>query len=326
MGHSQVSPRRSPTGGAARHALPRVVFVVGATSSGKTDLGLRLAKELNGEIVNADSRQIYKDVDIGTGKPKGYRRKVGKHYAHVVDGVPHYLMDFLSPEKTYSVADWRTSALKAIKGITKRGKLPIVVGGTGLYVSSLVDNYEFSSVPPQPEMRRAYELKSVEELARILLTVDAEAGSIVDLKNKRRVVRALEIITFSGKKMSALRERKPHPLVDALQVGIHRSQEELKKRLESTVDHMVEDGLFSEVSYLLAKGLTPEMPGMSSIGYRDIAQALNGEISEEEAVRRLKHSTRQYTKRQITWFKRDPRIRWVHSEKEGIEVVKEWLT
>ena len=322
-----VSPKRARKRSThvTRHALPRVVFVVGATSSGKTDLGLQLAKELNGEIINADSRQIYRDVDIGTGKPKGRRRSSGRRSSYLVEGIPHYLMGFLDPQKTYSVAEWRKSALKAIKGITKRGKLPLVVGGTGLYISSLVDNYEFPNVPPQPELRKAYEMKSLEELARILLAADADAGQVVDLKNKRRVVRALEIISFSGKKMSSLRERKLHPLVDAFQVGITRTQDELVMRLEAAIDRMVAEGLFAEVQSLLAKGIPSDAPGMTSIGYRDVARALRGEITEAEAIRLLKRQTRQYTKRQFTWFKRDPRIHWVASKAEGMRAVTAWL-
>jgi tRNA dimethylallyltransferase len=305
--------------------LPRVVFVVGPTSSGKTDLGLQIAKKYDGEVINADSRQIYREVDIGTGKPKGQHRRRGGGAVYMVEGVPHYLMDFLPPDKTYSVAEWRDAALKDIKVIAKRGKLPIVVGGTGLYISSLVDNYEFPGVSPQPELRKAYEEKTLAELVRILLASDADAASIVDLKNKRRVVRALEIISFSGKKLSALRERKAQPLVDALQIGIRRTQDDLYRRLEATIDRMVEEGLFDEVQRLLAKKISPDAPGMTSIGYRDIVRALNGEISNDDAIELFKRRTRQYTKRQITWFKRDPRIQWVASAAEGMTTVKNWI-
>ena len=134
-----------------RHAFPRVVFVVGPTSSGKTDLGISLAKKFKGEIINADARQIYRDLSIGTGKPPAGRRGKWKgHTAYIVEGVPHFLMDFLAPDKTYTVAQWREAALRAVKGMVKRGSLPIVVGGTGLNISSLIDNYHFPSVAPQP--------------------------------------------------------------------------------------------------------------------------------------------------------------------------------
>lgn len=308
----------------ARHALPRVVFVVGGTSSGKTALGIKIAKACNGEVINADSRQIYREVNIGTGKPPGVRRKRGSDTVFMAQGIPHHLMDFLPPEKTYSVAEWRTAALRAIKNITKRGKLPIVVGGTGLYISSLIDNYDFPDVPPQPELRKAYELKSLEDLARVLLAADADAGAVVDLKNKRRVVRALEVISFSGQKMSALRARKARPLVEALQIGRARTQQELYERAEATIDDMMKNGLINEVQMLLEKGVSPNAPGMTSIGYRDMAAALRGDITEAEAVARLKRQTRQYIKRQITWFKRDARIQWVTSEAEGLALVKSW--
>jgi tRNA dimethylallyltransferase len=309
---------------AKQHALPRVVFVVGATSSGKTDLGLRLAKEFRGEVINADARQIYRVMDIGTGKPKGKRGIWNGHTAYIVDKIPHYIMDFLPPEETYTASQWRDAALRAIKGITKRGNLPIVVGGTGLYISSVIDNYVFPNVPPHPQLREAYESKNVEELAKMLLALDPGAVNVVDLQNKRRVVRALEVVTFTGRRFTELRVRG-EPLVDAFQVGIYWPQEELYRRVDGAVDRMVDDGLIDEVRALRKRGLAWDSPAMSAIGYQDLASYLKGDKPLEDVIKLIKTRTRHYTKRQRTWFKRDPRIRWARNREEAVEWVRDWL-
>ncbi|HWQ99281.1 MAG TPA: tRNA (adenosine(37)-N6)-dimethylallyltransferase MiaA [Candidatus Methylomirabilis sp.] len=321
---TQDVPHSAALRAGSRHALPRVVFVVGPTSSGKTDLGLRLAKEFGGEIVNADARQIYRDLSIGTGKPSGKRSRWKGHTAYMVDGVPHYLMDFLPPDKTYTVAQWREAALRAVKGMVKRGALPIVVGGTGLYVSALIDNYRFPAVAPQPALRKAYEEKSLDELVRLLLVVDPGASGVVDLKNKRRVIRALEVVTYTGRRFSEQRTQG-EPLVEAFQVGIHLPKEELFRRIDRSIESMVDEGLIDEARSIFRRGFKPNLPSMTSIGYQEIARYLRGEASLEEALALVKKHTHQYTKRQWTWFKRDPRIRWASSEDEAVEMVGEWL-
>ena len=309
----------------SRKHAPKVVCIVGVTASGKTTLGVQLAKEFHGEIINADARQIYRRVSIGTGKPEGSSRLYRRRYrAFIHDGIPHYLMDFLPPTQQYSVSEWKAGALKAITGITKRKHLPIVVGGTGLYISSLVDNLAFPEVPPQLEFRKAFEEKSLEELVHFLLHLDPEAAAFIDLKNKRRVVRALEIMTFTGKKISASRE-KGEPLVDCLQIGIERDLEISVERAYHVIDNMVDRGLFSEVEALMEAKIPNDAPALTAIGYRDIMRSIRGEITREEAICNLKKLTRAYIKRQRTWFKRDPRIVWVHNREEGVRVVKDWL-
>lgn len=283
-----------------------------------------MAKELGGEVINADARQVYRDVSIGTGKPEGKRVRRGSQTVYVVDGIPHHLMDVQPPDCPYTVAEWRDAAMQAVRSIVRRDALPIVVGGTGLYISALVDNYQFPRVEAQPFLREALASKSLDELVRALLVADPGAESAVDLKNKRRVIRALEVVTFSGQKFSQARG-KAEPLVDAFQLGIRRPPDQLYARMEATIDRMVRDGLVDEVRGLLKKNIPPDAPSMSSIGYSDIARALAGEISIDEAIACVKRRTRQYTKRQITWFKRDPRIRWVESEEDGMKLVKKWV-
>jgi tRNA dimethylallyltransferase len=309
----------------SRSRLPRAVFVVGPTSSGKTSLGVELAHLFEGEIINSDARQVYRQVHIGTGKPTGESRLYERRYrAFIHKGVPHYLMDFLPPSETYSAVEWRNAAMKAIKGISKRKHLPIVVGGTGLYIASIVDHLDFPDVPPQPLLRKAYDLKSLDDLVYLLLRIDPDAHTEVDIKNKRRVIRALEIMTFTGQKMVELRKKGP-PLVDALQIGIKRTTEELYARADAEVDEMVSRGLVDEVRRLLLEGVSESSPAFTALGYREIAAHVQGRLSLEEAMTHMKKITHAYIRRQVTWFKRDARIVWVESMEEGIEKVREWL-
>lgn len=304
--------------------LPRVVCVVGPTSSGKTALGVRLAKKLDGEVINADSRQIYKKFDIGTGKPEGKRGVYEGHRAFLIKNIPHYLMDFLSPKEMFTVVEWREKAVDAIKGISKRGHLPIVVGGTGLYVSALVDNFDFPKVEPNPTLRAAFEKKPLVDLVKVLLAIDPDARQVVDLKNPRRVIRALEVATFTGKPFTA-QKLVSRPQFDVFQVGIRRSREEMYERINATVDEMVARGWVDEIRRLLEEGVPETAPAMSSIGYREMLAHVKGTMTLEIAVSATKRAVRQYAKRQETWFKRDIRIRWAKDEKEAIELVEEWL-
>ncbi|MBD3251112.1 tRNA (adenosine(37)-N6)-dimethylallyltransferase MiaA, partial [Candidatus Uhrbacteria bacterium] len=244
--------------------------------------------------------------------------------AYLHKGIPHYLMDFLPPTETYAAPQWRDAALKAINGIVKRKHLPIVVGGTGLYISSIIDNLQFPEVEPQPAYREALDQKPLRDLVSLLLILDPEALEFVDIKNKRRVIRALEVLTFSGKKFSELR-KKGAPIVEPLQIGIARTHKDLYARIRVAIEKMVKQGLVKEIRALLKEDIPLSAPAMTAIGYKDFADYLLGKVTLQEAVEKLKKQTIQYAKRQWTWFKRDPRIHWVKSEEEGIEVVEEWL-
>jgi tRNA dimethylallyltransferase len=267
---------------------------------------------------------VYRDFDIGTGKPTGTVKRVEGRRAFMVDDVPHYLMDFLTPDVAFTVAEWREKAMTAVKGITERQHLPIVVGGTGLYIQALVDNYRIPSVPPQPAYREAMEEKTLEELARILLKMDPGAEKVVDLKNKRRVLRALEVTTFSGKPFSQLRS-KARPVVNTLLISIARDKAELHERIHTAIERMIEQGWIDEIRRLHAQGIPWDAPAMSSIGYKELAAYVRGECTLEEAIERVKRATRQYAKRQMTWFKRDPRIYWVRTVDEADVLVRKWL-
>ena len=304
--------------------LPRIICVVGPTSSGKTSLGIRLSKRFGGEIINADSRQLYKDIGIGTGKPEGTRGTYEGHRAFLVEGVPHYLMDFLDPRQAFTVVEWRNKASDAIKGIRKRVHLPIVVGGTGLYVSALVDNFSFPRVEPSASLRKAFETKPLSELVALLLKLDPEAKQKVDLKNPRRVIRALEVSTFTGKPFSALKVAGK-PLYDAFQIGIRHTREDLFRRVDGEIDSMVKRGWIDEIRTALKHGIPENAPAMTSIGYREFLAYIKGARTLEQAVNASKAAVRRYAKRQETWFKRDKRIHWAKNEDEALKKAEEWL-
>ena len=315
---------RGPAG--TKRALPRVLCIVGATSSGKTLLGIRLAQAFEGEIINADARKVFQEFDIGTGKPQGGKRtSIGGRKMSLFEKVPHYLMDFLPPTNTMTVAEWQEKALIAVKGITTRKKLPIVVGGTGLYIQSLVDNYTIPQVPPQPEFRKAMETKPLADLVKLLLRVDPDAKDKVDLKNPRRVLRALEVATFTGKPFTQ-QKVSAKPVIDPFMIAIKRERDELRERINQAVDAYIEAGWLDEIRKVRDMGIPWDAPAMTSIGYRELGAYIRGECSIDDAVRKTKEATWQYAKRQLTWFKRDQRIHWVKDEDEAEELVKAWMS
>ncbi|MCI0479340.1 tRNA (adenosine(37)-N6)-dimethylallyltransferase MiaA, partial [Candidatus Uhrbacteria bacterium] len=297
--------------------------MVGPTSSGKTDLAIRIAKAMHGECINADARQCYAEFGIGTGKPDGTRGTYRGQRAFFVEDVPHYLMDFLAPTKVITAAEWKTMALTAVKGITKRGHLPIVVGGTGLYVKALVDNYAFPMVEPKPQFRAAFEPKPLTELVALLLKLDPAADDVVDLKNPRRVIRALEVATFTGRPFTAQRG-VGKPVVEAFQVGLMFPRKELFGRIDAAIEDMIERGWIDEIREIMRKGISADAPAMTSIGYRQLMEYIRGEKTLEEAIAQCKNAVHDYARRQETWFKRDPRIHWAKDVKEAMRMVREW--
>ncbi len=281
-------------------SLPKILCIVGPTSSGKTALSLELAKKRNGEIVNADARQIYQGFVIGTGQPTQEEQQ----------GIPHHLFGFLEPERVYSVAEWKRAALEKIYEITSRGKIPILVGGTGLYIQALVDNIELPEVPPQPELRTEFEAHTLEQLVQRLAEEDPDAVTWVDLKNRRRVERALEVVLVTG---NAFKEQrgKGEALVEAELIGLKRTPEELRARIDVAIDVMLKRGWKDEVKRLHDSGVAWDAPAMTSIGYRELGAVLRGELDEKEVTQNIRLATWRYAKRQITWFKRDQRISWI---------------
>jgi len=287
-------------------------------------LGLLLAKKFNGEIVSADSRQVYKQMDIGTAKPIGEWEE--KKEVYIVDGVSHHLMDIVDPKKDFSLANYKELATKAIKDILSRNKLPIMVGGTGLYIQSLVDNLDIPKVEPNKRLRAQLEKKKLSELVAMLEKIDPETANKIDLKNPRRVLRALEVVMQSGESFSK-QQTKSKPVYQVLQIGIDLPREELYSRINLRVDLQIGEGLVEETKKL-AKKYKWSAPSMSSIGYRQIGLYLREEATLKEAIDILKRDTRRYAKRQMTWFKRDKKIVWIKNTNlvSAEKLVKEFLS
>ncbi|MBI5221332.1 MAG: tRNA (adenosine(37)-N6)-dimethylallyltransferase MiaA [Candidatus Magasanikbacteria bacterium] len=303
--------------------LPKVLFIIGQTASGKTALSLDLAKKFNGAIINADSRQVYKKMNIVTAKPPRDLKSPKSEY--LVEGIKHYLIDICDPGQPFTLADFKKQAKESIKIILENGQLPIVVGGTGLYIWSLVDNLDIPAVAPNKKLRDSLEEKSLADLVKLLKNVDLQTAEKIDLKNKRRVLRALEVVLSSGESF-AKQATKSELIYNSLQIGLHWKREEIFKRVEDRIDEQMKVGAVEETKELL-KNYPSNLPSLSSVGYKQIGTFLRGECALEEAILQFKRDTRHYAKRQETWFKRDARIKWI--EKNDIQaaekLVKDFL-
>jgi len=281
-----------------------LILVVGPTAVGKTELAIRLAERLNGEIVSADSRLFYRGMDIGTAKPTSAEQA----------RAPHHLIDVANPDETWSLAMFQQRAHEVIAEIHARGRLPLLVGGTGQYVRAVTQGWTPPEVEPDERLRlvleKLAEERGKEWLYERLQSLDPEAAAVIDLRNVRRTIRALEVILTTGHKFSAQRGQADSPY-DLLTVGLKRPREELYTRVDARIDAMFAAGLLDEVRALLAKGYSPELPSMSGIGYRECCQVLSGQMSEEQARVQMKRITRIFVRRQANWFKEsDPGIHW----------------
>ncbi len=279
--------------------------LVGPTAIGKTSLALDLARLFDLEVVSADSRQIYRGLDIGTAKPTPAE----------LNRVPHHLVDVVDPSEVLTLAQYQESAFAAIAGIQSRHRLPLLVGGTGLYIWSVVENWRIPRVPPNPEVRLLLEARAealgADHLHHELASVDPAAAAGIDPRNVRRVIRALEVYEVTGRPISAQQGREP-PRYRCLILGLTAAREGLYARADIRVDRMIEAGLLRETSALLETGLDPEVPALTGIGYRQMIEHLQGRCSLEEARERIKTTTHRFIRQQNTWFRRDdPRITWL---------------
>lgn len=284
----------------------KVIVICGPTASGKTKLSIEIAKKINGEIVSADSMQIYKDMTIGTAKPT----------PEEMQGIKHYLIDFVLPNQRYSVADYNKDALKAIDEIIKKGKTPIVVGGTGLYVNSLIYGIEYSDIEIDLEYRKKLEeiadKEGIEKLYEMAKQIDPEAIKNISENDKKRICRILEIYHSTGKNKTEQEKesRKNGPKYQYLLYGITMDREKLYDRINKRVDIMINDGLIEEVQDVVKK--YDEFPtAMQGLGYKEVVEYLNGITTKEEMIEKIKMETRRYAKRQLTWFKKCENIKWI---------------
>jgi len=304
--------------------LPKIVAIVGPTASGKTDWSLRIAQKFNGEIISADSRQIYKYMDIGTAKVPGEWKRNGVRRSYFVEGIVHHLIDFLNPGKTFTLAEFRDKALKYAKLAIKHNKLPMIVGGTGLYVQAVLDNYEIPRVNANKKLRTSLEEKTHEELMLLLQQMDPESAKHIDPLNKRRIIRALEVCILTGEQFSSMK-KKGEPLFDVLIIAPKVDRELLHERISLRVDGMIEMGLEKEIRNLLKQKYSWNLTSMNGIGYRQMRSYIEGEETLEEAKEKLKRDTRRFARRQMTWFRRDKRIQWVESYEEAEALVEAFL-
>lgn len=276
---------------------PKILVIAGPTSSGKTELAVHLAKIINGEIISADSRQVYKGLDIGTGKVTKKEMK----------GVPHHLINVVSPKMTFTVMQYKKLAEKKIAEIIKRGKVPIIAGGTGFYIQAVIDDLTLPSAVPNPSLRKKLEKKSTSHLFKKLQRLDPRRGKTIDSKNKRRLIRAIEIASALGKVPKLKKKVSPYEI---FYIGIATTEKQLKRKINIRLFAQIRAGMIAEADGLHDKGLTFKRMYELGLEYRYLARFLQKKITKEEMIQKLTAEIWKYAKRQKTWFKRDRRIVW----------------
>ncbi|MCI7158376.1 MAG: tRNA (adenosine(37)-N6)-dimethylallyltransferase MiaA [Flintibacter sp.] len=287
---------------------PKILVIVGPTASGKTRMAVELAQRHNGEVISADSMQIYRTMDIGTAKPT--QEEMG--------GIPHHMIDVADPEEDFSVARYVEMAAQCVDDVLARGKLPIVAGGTGLYIDSLLSGRTFAPFSPDSalrgELERELEEKGGQAMLEALAQVDPEAAQRLHPNDHKRIIRALEVYRSTGKTITQHNRETQAipPRYNALTIGLaFQDRQAMWRRIDQRVDEMVAAGLEDEVRRLLTSGISPKCTAMQAIGYKEFTQALSGEMTWQEAADVVKLRSRQYAKRQLTWFGRNPNTRWV---------------
>ena len=294
----------------------KTIVICGATATGKSDLAVSLANEIDAEIINADSMQLYRGMDIGTAKLTAAER----------GGIPHHLLDVLDVTEDATVAWYQNAARDAISDIHARGKNAVIVGGTGLYIKAILDDLNFPDTDPlvRERLNKEAEDFGVAKLFERLQLLDPAAAAAIDIQNVRRVIRALEVIEITGQPFTAnLPREDSSKYPDAMQFGLVMDREKLTERIDARVDLMWERGLVAEVDALIAEGITKATTARRALGYAQVISMRSGEISEELAKEETKRATRQYARRQETWFSRDARIQWISPIQPRLETVLE---
>lgn len=288
-----------------------IIAIVGPTASGKTSLAVSVARAFGGEIISADSRQVYRGMDIGTGKVTKREMR----------GIPHYLLDIASPKRIFTVAGYIPRAERAIRDIGKRGKLPIICGGTGFYVDALLRGESIPDVPPNLKLRKELKGKTAKELHTMLRKLDPRRAKTIDAKNPVRLIRAIEIAQALGR----VPKQTFHPLSDRiLWIGIARKPDELKQLIEKRLHARIKAGMLKEMKRLHAEGVSWKRMEDMGLEYRFSSRYLMGKITKQEFVDQLSHAIEQFAKRQMTWFKRNREIHWVKNEREAFALIKKF--
>ena len=308
--------------------MEKLIVILGPTASGKTDLSIKLAKKFNGEIVSVDSRQIYREMDIGTGKITPDTKnslnfstgQAKKKYIFTHKGIPHYCIDVASPKARFSVAQYQKLALKAISKIYKKNKLPFLVGGTGFYIQAVVDGIVIPEVKPDWKLRKKLEKKSTQELFKMLKKLDPKRAKTIEKENPRRLIRALEIVIKTKKPVPLL--KKEPPKFDVLIIGIKKPQEKLKELISKRLKKRLKQGMIAEVKKLKKSGLSWKRLEEFGLEYRFVAQYLQEKLTREQMIEKLQKEIEHFAKRQITWFKKDKRIHWIKNTKETEKLIR----
>jgi len=293
--------------------MKRLIAIVGPTAAGKSRLAIDLARAFDGEIVSADSRQVYRYLDIGTAKSPPQELAM----------VKHHLIDVVNPDDGFSLAQYQEMANKAIDDIQRRGKLPLLVGGSGLYVWAVLEGWNIPRVPPDIKLRQRLEEMAARDGAEVLCQelarIDPAAAARIDKRNIRRIIRAIEVARGAGEAFSRLRGKQPSPYL-SLMIGLTAERAELYRRIDLRVDKMIENGLVAEVRSLIDRGYSLELPAMSGIGYRQIGRHISGELDIKAAVQQIKFENHRFVRRQQNWFKpKDSRIHWLDITDDRME-------
>lgn len=290
-----------------------LVILTGPTAVGKTKLSVELAKQINGEIISADSMQVYRRMNIGTAKVTPAE----------TEGIKHHLIDIMEPWEDFNVVSFQNYAMQAVKDIRGRGRIPILVGGTGFYIQALLYGVNFTENDTCPELRNRLETESEKDggvsLHQYLSQIDPLAAEVIHPNNRKRVIRAVEFYELTGQRISEHNEeqRQNNPVFNSAYFVLTMDREELYKRIDRRVDSMIQYGLVSEVEALLKEGCTADMISMQGLGYKEIIRYLKGEITLEEAVYIIKRDTRHFAKRQLTWFRREREVIWLDKDKNN---------
>jgi tRNA dimethylallyltransferase len=300
-----------------RNQRQKLVVIVGPTASGKSDLGIFLARKFGGEIISADSRQVYKKMDIGTGKVTKREQKMAKHY----------LIDIANPQKVFTVSDFKKLGEKLIQEILNKNKIPFIVGGTGFYIDALIKGISLPEIPPDKKLRAELAKQRAEQLFSQLLALDPRRAKTIDPQNKRRLIRALEILKTTGKPIPPLKTSDKY---DVLNLGISWPKEILKKRIKLRLNKRLKQGMIKEVKDLLARGVSKKRLHDLGLEYRWVGEYLSGKINYTEMKNDLYKAIVKYSKRQMTWFKRNKEIHWVSppagGQKEAEKLIRKFIS